>query len=821
MKLGSEFVKARTVAVTVLTFTLFAPLPGQAQMFTACVPNEQAWRYQSSDTARAEAQAREVARCQAVNDAQAAWTPRLQTLSELTKAMDRAVAAQDWAMLRSSFADAKAPLLELQALAVQHPEAQRTDDLRFALGAGMADRFRNSGFAPAASLDDAFRAIDVALGTPGKQVNAATVAINLTGTIAQLAREMAASLAEQSGTVAAAQLRKIAEAAGARRADQIQGVAPDTYVGGLGTRFKLFSSIVLGWTFLAFVIGAFVGSRSRRPGVMLKAPVIAFGVATPIWLLVVVLPFIPAWIYGAAGLVGFWLLWTWTERLLAPWSAFFHTQRRGSAAAAPVGLQGAAGASPPTTPQTHGSALWGTVQDMTARGRIALPGRPLPEPGFALGRIKDAPPGADSRFRYLGHVLTCAPTGAGKGVGAVIPNLLEYPGSALVLDIKGENVAVTARARRELGHQVFVVDPFGVTGGNAHAFNLLDRLDVGHPDCVSESAALADCLVIVDKEGANHFDETAKNLLQGLMLYVAALPDRSQRHLGELRRLLTSDEDTLMETLADMASDESRAFGIPARAANTLMGTGDRERGSILSTARRNTAFLDDPRIVAAVSRSDFGFDRLKSELVTIYVVMPPAKLAANARFIRGLVGSALASITADHRKPAHKVVFFLDEFAQLGRMAVVEDSISLVRGYGAAFWIFVQDLSQLKGVYPKWGTFLANSAKQFYGTADFDTAKYISDSLGQATIEFETQNAGRNSGSGVSGGGGSLNKGSSSGQSQQFTGRALLTPDEVMRLGAEPIVMINGEPPYLLGRLSYLNDADYEGRFDANPYHA
>ena len=43
-------------------------------------------------------------------------------------------------------------------------------------------------------------------------------------------------------------------------------------------------------------------------------------------------------------------------------------------------------------------------------------------------------------------IVTVAPTGSGKGIGAVIPNLLDYPGSALVLDVKGENAAVTARA---------------------------------------------------------------------------------------------------------------------------------------------------------------------------------------------------------------------------------------------------------------------------------------------------------------------------------------------------------------------------------------
>jgi hypothetical protein len=71
-------------------------------------------------------------------------------------------------------------------------------------------------------------------------------------------------------------------------------------------------------------------------------------------------------------------------------------------------------------------------------------------------------------------VPTSAPTGAGKGVGAVIPNLIDYPGSAFILDLKGENYAVTARARRAAGQDVFLVDPFGVAGSASHALNWLD-----------------------------------------------------------------------------------------------------------------------------------------------------------------------------------------------------------------------------------------------------------------------------------------------------------------------------------------------------------
>jgi type IV secretory pathway TraG/TraD family ATPase VirD4 len=55
----------------------------------------------------------------------------------------------------------------------------------------------------------------------------------------------------------------------------------------------------------------------------------------------------------------------------------------------------------------------------------------------------------------------------------------------------------------------------------------------------------------------------------------------------------------------------------------------------------------------------------------------------------------------------------------------------------------------------------------------------------------------------------------------EQIQGRPLLTPDEVMRLGpTRPIVLVAGEPAYLLDRVSYLTDRVYAGRFDPNPMH-
>lgn len=472
---------------------------------------------------------------------------------------------------------------------------------------------------------------------------------------------------------------------------------------------------------------------------------------------------------------------------------------------------------------THGSAAWATLRDAINAGRIFDRGMVSNDSyGFALGRLPSTPDSLDPRLRYMGHVLTCARNGSGKGVGVVIPTLLEYPGSAVVLDIKGENYAVTARARRDMGHAVFLVDPFGVTGDRPYGFNPLDGLDLSDPDVVSKASNIVEMIVVADgaQDGNSaHFNESAKDLLRGLIVYVCSLQDSMRRTLGEVRRIVTlplsttDDRESFLDHLSDMSADPTLAFGLPARAANSFMSKATTPEGSgVLSTAQRHTSFLDDPRIAAALAQSDFGFTDLKAKPMTAYVVMPPATLAAQSRFMRILVDAAYAAITATPGAPRYNVLFLLDEFSQLGRMEAIEKAISLVRGYGARFWIVIQGLDQLKGVYPRWQTFLSNSANQFFGVGDNETAKYVSELIGQTTIEFRT--VGDSSSSSLQGGGTS---GSSS--SQQLAARSLLTPDEVIRAKAA-VVVIPGERPYRLDVMNYLHDAEYAGLFDANPFH-
>ena len=147
---------------------------------------------------------------------------------------------------------------------------------------------------------------------------------------------------------------------------------------------------------------------------------------------------------------------------------------------------------------SHGSAHWGDGANL--RG----------EQGLLLGRERQRL----LRFSGEGHVLTVAPTRAGKGVSAVIPNLLDYPGSVLVTDPKGENYAVTATWREALGHTVHAFDPFGVVQGEAR-YNPLDLIDAASVEAVDDARLLADMLVLPGaREGEQAFwNEEARGVL--------------------------------------------------------------------------------------------------------------------------------------------------------------------------------------------------------------------------------------------------------------------------------------------------------------------
>ncbi|WP_202403726.1 type IV secretory system conjugative DNA transfer family protein [Pantoea sp. Taur] len=803
-----------------------------AETFTRCHPNSMLWETMSDEQLKNIARLQETKRCQAVNDTYDQWQQNFQSMGDAENAIRSARARQNWNDVKLAFDKVSPQINELHRLAESNSSLMGAGNIQALFGGDLNYLFQNARLVAPASADGLTDSVSQMLTEPDKQSKAAGIAQQLVYQSRVRAQSFIEGIARNAGDQAEKPYRTQSDQIVEEKAKKFRGDSVEGYFGGILARISQVYAPVLLFLIIVAVMGVVTARRVRLDAftASVKAVMAAVVPAIALAIALIFMPFLPSWVLYAAALAATFAIYSRSRQILGGLAS---RCRRFPALAAGLrwiggfvsGIDadrkpesGAASATP-AAHHTHGSSRWGTPAEMQENNHLLPKAK---QTGFTLAREVSPPAGTDGKFCFTGHVVTIAPTGSGKGIGAVIPNLLTYQGSALVFDPKGENAEVTGRRRREMGQSVHVIDPFGVTSGVKESVNVLDRLNVASPDCVAESAVLAESLVVSEKGGdGNHFDESARTLLQGLMLHVSALPDASRRNLAELRRLITSDEENLLTVLADMASDEDIAFGIPARAANTLMGMADRERGSVLSTARKNTAFLDDPRVAAALSHSDFDLSAIKAEVMTVYLVLPANRIAANTRFVRLFIGSVISAVTESKAKPAHNVAFILDEFNVLGYMKSIEDAVSLLRGYGLSFWVFLQDLSQLKSTYPKWQTFLANSAKTFFGTDDYDTAKYVSDTLGKSTVEFETQNSGRNSGGGVSGGGGSVNRGRSSGSSQQFAGRELLTPDEVMRLGpTRPIVILKGEYPYQLKRINYLEDPEYAGMSDPNPYY-
>ncbi|WP_340645993.1 type IV secretory system conjugative DNA transfer family protein [Phenylobacterium sp.] len=421
-------------------------------------------------------------------------------------------------------------------------------------------------------------------------------------------------------------------------------------------------------------------------------------------------------------------------------------------------------------------------------------------------------------LRYDGpaHLLTIAPTRSGKGVGAIIPNLLTTDYSILCIDPKGENARITARARALRG-PVHVLDPFGISGEPCAAFNPLSRLDPAGVDLAEDAAMIADALVY-DPPGQvseAHWNEEARALIAGLILHIVTNRSPAHRSLAAVRALLTTTPEKFDQALFDMQGSYA-ARGLVARAANRHLSKSEREGAGVLSAAQRHTHFLDSPRMVRVLQKSDFAFSDLKRGPTSVFLVLPPERLATHARWLRLLVVQAIGELAQTQAKdapPPHPVLMMLDEFAALGRVEPVERAFALMAGYGLQLWAILQDLHQLKGLYGEQaGSFLSNAGLiQVFNVADIDTATWVSRTLGAATEVFNTMSWAERPESRP------WWRSYTPTTTLNLSRRDLMTPDEVMRLGQEELLLLRpGMSPVVAQKVRYYRDQQFAGLFDA-----
>ena len=439
---------------------------------------------------------------------------------------------------------------------------------------------------------------------------------------------------------------------------------------------------------------------------------------------------------------------------------------------------------------SHGSAEFARTPELKKIGAMGT------DKGYIVGKFD----GKFIRFNKPGHLITFAPTRSGKGVGHVIPNLLSHPGSVVVNDIKGENYAVTHRTREKFG-KVYAFAPFGE---HSNCYNPIDFLRTGTPYELDDVRLMADMMIEVPPNASDPFwSMEAKNLVTALILHVATARPPVLRNLGEVRYLLMQSQEDFNFTVKEMVKSKNEHV---RRMGASISATEAKVLASVLSTAKSQTAVWDSPRLTAITGRSDFKLEDIKTDVVSLYIIIPPEYLDNYKPVMRIMVGLTLAAMTRNQKKPKENVLFLVDEFPALGYMELIETGIGYLAGYGVNLWTFIQDLSQLKALYKKWETFISNCAVRVaFGTNDFDTAKVLSDMLGNTTIRVKSTGSS----------GGMMSPTSSANYSE--TARPLMTPDEIMRIPFDSqLIFFQGTKPVIAEKVMYFKDPAFKGKFDS-----
>lgn len=340
------------------------------------------------------------------------------------------------------------------------------------------------------------------------------------------------------------------------------------------------------------------------------------------------------------------------------------------------------------------------------------------------------------------HMLTVAPTRAGKGATSIIPNLLLWEGSALVIDPKGTNAAVTARQRRKMGQNVYVIDPFNMVEEETAKFNPLAHLDPDSPTIREDISIIAEALVIPDPEQKEkHWDDGARTVIAGLIAHMVSSGNYEDITLPKIRDLISMPPKDQEDLWIDMIMNDKAGRLAKDAGARVMRGVGSNEMSSILSNADKHTEWLSAPVMQNVLSDSTFDFAEMKERPTTIFLILPPEKLVTYNRFLRLFVNLALSQISIGGKSKI-PVLMIMDEFLALGRMEEVEKAMGLLAGYNLVLWPIVQEIGKLKDIYKSsFNAFINNSrAIQVFGVYG-DTAEFVSKHLGERQSAPQSNN--------------------------------------------------------------------------------
>src|SRR6266508_4491070 len=398
---------------------------------------------------------------------------------------------------------------------------------------------------------------------------------------------------------------------------------------------------------------------------------------------------------------------------------------------------------------THGSARWASIADLKARGLAHPSTEPLPHGAVRIGRLS-----SPLSFRQydlilklenlLVHTGLFGPSNSGKSATFYMNILRDWAqsGSVLVMDIKGELYAHTARY-----------------------YDHVYRIDLENPDLSDLWNPLPRCLnngelarslaaIVVGYEPENmkvndstHYwisGETA--LMKALCLHLPRIAVNPT--LPMIKEYLSlNDIKTLGE---DMQS--SKDHEVTVEWGNFIKVDAEKTQGGVITGLNNKLAPLRSPnamRILKSATPEDISrgireinLADLRKPRTAIYIVMNETQASEYHILLELLFGLAAIEMQASTRKNATPVLMALDEAGNIAPPKL-QDKLKIGRFRNTPYLLGFQDVPQIKKKFQEHGgkAVLAGMKNQiFLPGIDPETGAYASSMLGATTVLSRTE---------------------------------------------------------------------------------
>ncbi len=450
-------------------------------------------------------------------------------------------------------------------------------------------------------------------------------------------------------------------------------------------------------------------------------------------------------------------------------------------------------------PSIHGDARFAHAGDLSRHGMFKRT-----DNGILVGKFK----GELVRLSGQQFVILAAPTRSGKGVGVVIPNLLEYGESTVVLDIKQENYELTSGWRASQGQEIYLFNPFA-EDRRSHRWNPLSYVSKDPAFRVSDLMSIAAMLYPDGADEQKFWVSQARNAFMAFTLYLFEKWDDDERNgiplqlrskptLGAVYRLSSGDGSDLKQ-LYQLLAQQAFLSGNAQSAFANLLSQANETFASILGTFKEPLNAWINPVLDAATGDDDFLLTDVRKRKMTIYIGIQPNKLA-ESRLIVNLFFSQLINLNTKElpqTNPAlkYQCLLLMDEFTSIGRIEIIASAVSYMAGYNLRLLPIIQSMSQLDATYGKdvSRTLITNHALQIvFAPREQQDANDYSDMLGYTTVRKE-----------------SITRGRETSRSHSEERRALMLPQELKAMGNEKEVFLyEGIPhPVMCNKIRYYQD--------------